>query len=328
MELIPAGFYFDFLGKRYSAIAFSALLIIGSLTLWFSKGDQKFGIDYKGGHELVVRVDEEVHPERLQEFLSPLGFGEAIVQIFDPFKPGSKEFSIRLTGNVDADSKMVRDKVEGALKERFPEKITVLKTDFVGPTVGAELKRKSIIALTLGLIAILLYVSFRFEFSFALGAVVALFHDVIISTGFYLLAGHALSVASLAAALTIVGYSVNDTIVIFDKVREEVRKRKQYVLAQVINDSINLLLSRTLLTSLLTLFSALALWLFGGGAISDLSVFLVAGVITGSYSTIFIAAPVVLAWEAYRGRSVTEDPSRKVNEKAGSKRKAGKQAAV
>jgi preprotein translocase SecF subunit len=302
MELVPAGFYFEFLGKRYLAIALSLVLVVGSFVVWFSKGQAKYGIDYIGGHELVVSVNRDTNPEELQTTLTGAGFPEVLAQVFDPFKPGAKEYSIRIPG-AEIGPKEVREKVESALKAKYPEGVSVLKTDFVGPTVGSELKRKSLIALFLGLMVILLYVSFRFEFSFALGAVVALFHDVIIATGVYLLAGHQLNLASLAAALTIIGYSVNDTIVIFDKVREEIRKRKSYDLAQVLNDSINGLLSRTILTSLLTLFSAAALWIFGGGAIGDLSLYLVAGIVTGSYSTIFIAAPVVLAWESWRGSS-------------------------
>ncbi|MCB0335368.1 MAG: protein translocase subunit SecF, partial [Bdellovibrionales bacterium] len=215
------------------------------------------------------------------------------------FEEDKNDYAIRIAGSAE-DSKSVVEAIGKALEKGFPSGYEVMKTDFVGPTIGAELKKKAITALVVGLLGILGYITYRFEFAFALGAVIALFHDVIVCIGVYLLCGLTLNMATLAAALTIVGYSVNDTIIIFDRMREEMYKRKNFVLRDLMNYSINATLSRTIITSLLTLFSALALLIFGGGAIRDLSLFLVVGVITGTYSTIFIASPIALMWEEMR----------------------------
>ncbi len=219
--------------------------------------------------------------------------------IVQSFELGSNEFSLRLGGAEDP--KAVKEKVSTALKASYQDKFEILKTDFVGPTVGKELRRKALIACLIGLVGILLYVGFRFEASFAVGAVVALFHDVIIAMGIVLAAGHEVSMGTLAVALTIVGYSVNDTIIIFDRIREEILKRKDFELIPLFNEAISCTLSRTIITSILTLFSALALYLLGGGPIEDISLFLVVGIVVGTYSSIFIASPLVLAWEWVRG---------------------------
>ncbi|MCL4160665.1 UNVERIFIED_CONTAM: hypothetical protein GTU68_005708, partial [Idotea baltica] len=210
----------------------------------------------------------------------------------------TQEFSIKLPGS-EIGSGEVKSEISSVLNKNF-KSVIIQKTDFVGPTIGAELKKKALIAILVGLVGILAYITIRFEFAYALGAVVALFHDVIVCMGIYLLTDRTLSMATLAAALTIVGYSVNDTIILFDRVRENLfSASKDESLLDIFNSSINSTLSRTIITSLLTLFSALALLIYGGGAIADLSLFLVIGVIAGTYSTIFIAAPVALAWENF-----------------------------
>jgi preprotein translocase subunit SecF len=180
------------------------------------------------------------------------------------------------------------------------QEIRVLKTDYVGPTVGEELRKKALWATVAGLVFILLYLTFRFEFAFGLGAVVAIFHDVTVSIGIYLAAGFTINMGTIAAALTILGYSVHDTIVVFDRVREELNHRKSFVLSELLNDCINSTLSRTLITTMLTIFSVAALLIFGGSTIADMSFFLLVGLISGTYSTVYIAAPVVLAWEHFR----------------------------
>lgn len=301
-ELLRNDSNFDFFSKRWFAYVFSLILVGGSIALWIQKGNGKYGVDYKGGHELVVKIEGVIDSEKIRVALRSSGIENAVVQSFEA---ASGEYSIRLGGSDDEsvdNAKLVRESVDAALKKGFEGKYSILKTDYVGPTVGAELRRKGLIALSLGLVGILLYVSLRFEFAFALGVVVALFHDVIVAAGIYLLGGFEITVGTLAAALTIVGYSANDTIVIFDRVREEIFKRKDFNLEKLMNECINATLSRTIITSLLTLFSALALYVLGGGAIADLSLFLLAGIVAGSYSTIFIASPIVLAWENFRTR--------------------------
>lgn len=296
MQIISGTTKFDFLGKAPFAILFSILTIAGSLYLWFSLGTAKYGVDFVGGHEIVVHV-ENASSETVRAALEKTDLPEVSVQSFEL---QSSEFAIRLGGEA-SETEKVRQTVDFALKSTFGEKAEIRKTDFVGPTIGHELKQRAILATFLGLFAIMIYVAFRFEFAFALGAVVALFHDVIVSMGIFLVTGHSLGMSSLAAALTIIGYSVNDTIVIFDRVREELLRQKKYNIVELFNYCINLTLSRTIITHLLTLFSALSLYLIGGSSIADLSLFLVAGIVAGTYSTIYIASPVAIAWHRFRG---------------------------
>jgi len=290
---------FDFLGKRYIAYVFSLILVAASVYTWIARGNNLYDIDFNGGHEFVVRVAEGANSETLRSALAARGLDDAIVQSFEL---GTNEYSIRLGGKAE-DAKDLKEKINSMLKESFAGTGEVLKSDFVGPTVGKELKQKAFLAIIVALIGIVVYVTIRFEFAFALGALVALIHDVIVATGVYLMVGHDINMATVAAALTVVGYSVNDTIVIFDKVREEIFKRKDYDLIPLMNECMNMMLSRTIVTSLLTFFSALALYLFGGGSISDLSLFLLVGIVAGSYSTIFIASPIVFTYEAFRSKN-------------------------
>lgn len=302
MQIIPHGTKINFLGATRYATVLSIVLIAYSIYIFVSKGDSKYGIDFTGGHELLVQATEKQNADIIRQALNSSGITDAIVQSFEI---GSNEYSIRLGLDV-GNPQETKVKVENALKEKISDPIQIVKTDFVGPTVGAELKRNATYALIFGLLGMLTYIAFRFEFSFALGAVAALFHDVILCFGVYLLSGFELSMGAVAAALTIIGYSVNDTIVIFDRVREEVLKAKgDYDLKEIMNDSINFMLDRTVVTHLLTLFSALALLLVGGGSIADLSLFLVIGIIAGSYSTIYISAPVAVAWENFRSRKAS-----------------------
>lgn len=305
VEIISKKFNFNFIGKWPIAVTISVLLCAASIWVWFAQGETKYGVDFRGGHEIVVEVTEGGSAEAIRKALEAKGINDAIVQSFEI---GSNQYSIRLggekvegTSEVD-NAKIVRSNVQGALTEAFSDKFQILKTDYVGPTVGKELRTKALWATIIGLVAILIYMTVRFEFAFALGAVVAILHDVIISTGLYLFAGYQINMGTIAAALTILGYSVHDTIVILDRVREELFKRKDYNFPELLNECINATLSRTIITQVLTLFSVGALLLFGGGAISDLSFYLFAGVICGAYSTIYIAGPVVLVWDYLRMR--------------------------
>ena len=289
----------DFLGRRHVAYAISILLSIAAAYIWVARGESKYDIDFTGGHEFIVQTPAEGSSDGLRVALKTQGIGEVLVQSFEA---ASHQFSIKIGGRAD-EAKVIRDKVATAVKATYPQGGDVLQSDFVGPTVGEELKVKALLAVALSLLGIVIYLTVRFEFAFALGALVALVHDVIVATGIYLFAGHDINMAAVAAALTIIGYSVNDTIVIFDKVREEIFKRQQYELIPLMNECINLMLSRTIITSGLTLTSALALYLLGGGSIADLSFYLTIGIICGTYSTVFIATPVVFTWESFRSKS-------------------------
>lgn len=302
MELIKKGTRIDFIRLYPYVMVVSLVLLAASVFVWVTRGDAKYGIDYVGGHQYVVAFKEPTTSIRLTDEFSAEGVNATV----QSFEVSSNQYIVRLAtpeklrGNAGDEAKGVRALVEGVLQSRYPNVHEIVQTDYIGPAIGSELKRKALWAIAIGLIGILIYISVRFEMAFAVGAIVALFHDVIISLGIYLLAGHELNAAALAAVLTIIGYSVNDTIVIFDRVREEIFRRKDFDLKELLNDANNAMLSRTIITSMLTLFSALSLYLVGGGAIADLSLFLVVGVITGSFSTIFIACPIVLIWDNIR----------------------------
>lgn len=291
-ELVSTKISIDFMGKRHICALLSIVLVSLSAYLFVASGDAKYGTDFSGGHEFLVSFSDSQDATSIRAKLAEQHLDDARVQAFQGMK---NEFSIRLGDTSDAS--VVRAKVESALRSAFGETATIEKTDYVGPTVGAELRRSGLLAVGLSVLGILLYIAIRFEFAIGIGTIVALIHDVIISTGVYIASGHLIGMATLAAALTIVGYSVNDTVVIFDRVREERAKRRNYDIGTLVNEAINFTLSRTLITHGLTLISALALFFIGTGEIKDLSLYLVAGIICGCYSTIFIVAPIVIMIE-------------------------------
>lgn len=293
--------YIDFLGQKNIALCFSALLIALTFYQWTSKGSSKYGIDFVGGTEVVVRLADTSTVADLKSVVEKAGVAGVTVQAFEF---GSSEFSVRAGEQVGLDHKALAEKISSSIKDAHPGKVEILKVDSVGATISDEVKSSAFIAVALGVIGLLIYIAFRFEVAFGLGAVIAVFHDIIVAVGLYLAFGHEINGSVIAAVLTILGYSVNDTIVVFDRVREEMRRRKTYNLSELMNQSVNFCLSRTIVTSGLTLLAALALLLLGGGAIQDLSLFLVLGIIVGTYSTVYIASPVVLAWEKWQGRAV------------------------
>ncbi len=293
----------NFLSYKKYVFVISALLIIASVYTWISKKDDKYGIDYKGGSEIVVGFEKEAPVQDVRKALSAIGIEGAVVQSFGD--EDKNEIAIKVPNDVKGNEEKtdIKSFVEKALNEHISSnKFEILKVDFVGPTAGEELRKQSLIAIALSVVGILIYISVRFEFAFALGAVVALFHDIIIGLGLYLLFGRTISVVTLAAALTILGYSVNDTIVVFDRIREKLMGAKNYVLEELVNKSITETFSRTIITSLTTLFTALSLLILGGGEIRDLSLFLVIGIIAGTMSTIFIASPVAIWWSDYQAK--------------------------
>lgn len=291
-ELISTNVSIDFMSKRWICALLSLVAFGFSLYTFQRLGDTKYGTDFSGGHEFLVSFSAGQDSETIRKGLESQGLSDVRVQAF---QGEANEYSIRL-GEV-ADVQTVRAKVEGALKGAFGESARIDKSDYVGPTVGAELRKSALLAVLVGVLGMLVYIAVRFEFAVGLGTIVALLHDVIISTGVYLFSGHVIGMATLAGALTIVGYSVNDTVVIFDRVREERRKRKSYKMVDVVNEALNFTLSRTVITHVLTLFSALALYVIGTGEIKDLSLYLVAGIVLGAYSTVFIVCPIVVWWE-------------------------------
>lgn len=289
--------HIDFMGKRFLFVPLSILLIVATIYIWIARGDEKYGIDFVGGNSIIVKILGEADMEKMSEALAANGLSNATVQSFEV---ASQDYSIRVGLVKGLESKQVKEKVEAALTQLHPGAFEILKVDSVGATIGEEMRKDALIAITLGLIAITLYVTMRFEFAFALGALASLFHDVAVAIGVYLWVGHDLNSAALAGALTIIGYSVNDTIVIFDRVREEIRKTKHFNLEKILNESLNICLSRTIITTCTTLFLVTSLLVLGGGSIQDLALYLFVGMLSGVYSTMYIAAPVVLWWNKIR----------------------------
>jgi len=279
---------FNFLGFRKIAAIISLALIIGSWVNFFSKGEANFGVDFTGGTVTTFKFEQEQPLETIRGALDAAGFGGAVLT--------------PLTDNGQAMLDMKLKEMEGA-EEAAQEVVLaldgnpeIIKTDSVGSQIGHELKKKGVNAIIFALLGIIIYISIRFEFAFAMGAIIALAHDVLITIGVYCALGHELSMPIIAALLTIVGYSVNDTIVVFDRIREDLGLVKGKSYQEIANMSINQTLSRTVLTSFTTLLTVVMLLIFGGGAVYDFALALFIGILVGTYSSIFVATPVVLLW--------------------------------
>jgi len=308
MRLISPNTNINFLGQRKIAMGFSVLLILASLGALFIKG-LNFGIDFTGGTLVEVRFTQAPAIADVREALAPAGFGSAIIQEF-----GSPEEILVRSQNQDSegDSSAISSSILGALKAAFGDDgVEMRRVEFVGPQVGDELTKAGMMAVLVAMLAILLYVTFRFQFRFALGADAALLHDITLIVGLFAITGKEFSLPVVAAILTVIGYSLNDTIVVFDRIRENFvlnRKRKQpHDEVAVVNQSVNQTLSRTLMTSLTTLLVVLALLILGGEVIHDFAFALTAGILIGTYSSIYIASPVMLALHGKFGADNEEE---------------------
>ncbi len=288
MQLIKDKLKIDFMGKRKIALAISIALIIVSIAAMSVRG-LNLGIDFTGGTIVEVGYPDTVELEMVRQALSSSGFKDAIVQHFGT----TKDVLIRLpVAAPDEDKGSLSDRVIDALGSTgAPE---MRRVEFVGPQVGEELRDKGGLAMLYALIGILIYVALRFEWRFSLGAVAALVHDVILVVGFFAITQVEFDLTVLAALLAVIGYSLNDTIVVFDRIRENFRRIRKATSKIIINTSINQMLSRTLMTSLTTLLVLVALFLFGGKVIHAFSIALIVGVIVGTYSSIYIASSSLL----------------------------------
>ena len=281
---------FDFMGLRKPAMLTSgALLLISTLSLAILK--LNVGIDFTGGSVIEVGYQQSVELQPIRNALEISGFGDAIVQHFG----SAKEVLIRLVPKVDQDKAELSSQIIAVLNEVSDSRIDVRRVDFVGPQVGEELTEDGGLAVLYALIAILIYVSLRFEFRFSLGAVAALIHDVVITLGIFSVLQLNFDLSVLAAILAVIGYSLNDTIVVFDRVRENFRKIRKKTAREVTNISINQTISRTLKTSLTTLLVLLSLFFLGGEVIHSFALALIIGVIVGTYSSIYVASTAVLS---------------------------------
>jgi preprotein translocase subunit SecF len=284
ISLVPTNTNIDFVNFRTLAAIFSLLLCVASAGLFAAKG-LNFGIDFRGGILIEIRTEGPADISKLRSSLSGLGLGEIQLQEFGQ----ASDVLIRIERQA-GDEKAQIVAVEKA-KAALGDKVDYRRTEFVGPKVGGELIEAGITAVLLALGAMLVYIWFRFEWQFGVGAVVALLHDVLLTIGIFALLGLEFNLSTVAAILTIAGYSINDTVVVFDRVRENLRKYKQMPLGELLNLSINGTLSRTLLTSFTTLLALLALYFFGGEVLAGFSFAMIWGVVVGTYSSIFIAVP-------------------------------------
>jgi SecD/SecF fusion protein len=285
----------DFLKISKFFIALSVIVILIVSATFIGKGKANFGVDFLGGASITLQFNEKVEMDQVRATLDAAGVPNAAIQYQKAAVVGT-EGAVAEYLEIKTEFENGKQAADVLVSTYADQGFRVLKEDSVGPQIGRELQGKALWAVSLALLAIIAYVSFRFEFPFAAGAVVALFHDVIVAVGVFCLLGGQLSVSMLAAVLTIIGYSVNDTIVIFDRVRENMKLYPNKGFAEVANLSLNQTLGRTLLTSFATMLSVVALLVFGGGAIYDFALVLFIGMISGVYSTIYVATPVVMFW--------------------------------
>ncbi len=281
---------FDFMSFRRPAMITSAALILISI-ISLASLKLNVGIDFTGGSVIEVGYQQSVELQPIRNALDTSGFGDAIVQHFG----SAKEVLIRLVPKVDQDKAELSTQIIEVLNSASDSKIDVRRVDFVGPQVGEELTEDGGLAVLYALIAILIYVSIRFEYRFSLGAVAALIHDVVITLGIFSLLQLDFDLSVLAAILAVIGYSLNDTIVVFDRVRENFRKMRKKTSEEITNISINQTISRTLITSLTTLLVLLSLFFLGGEVIHSFALALIIGVLVGSYSSIYVATTSALA---------------------------------
>ncbi|GJM44996.1 MAG: protein-export membrane protein SecF [Gemmatimonadota bacterium] len=282
----------DFVGKRRMAMILSLTLIaigIGSLVM---HGGPRYSIDFTGGSLIQAKFAEPTSVEAVRDVLTGAGVAGAEIQQFGA--PDEILVRIQRTGGTDA-----MEDVKAALSAQWPE-YENRREETVGPKIGGELRSAASQAIFLALFLILVYITIRFEFRFAVAAILALLHDVVITLGAFSLANHEVSLAVIAAFLTIVGYSLNDTIVVFDRIRENLRVPSREDYESVLNRSVNQSLSRTIITSGTTIVVVAVLLVFGGEVLRDFAFALTVGVIVGTYSSIFVATPLLVAWEKRR----------------------------
>jgi len=285
----------DFVGKRRLFMIISVIAILVGIASLVVRGGLNYGIDFAGGTMVQVRFAKDLNSDQIRDALAELDLGEASIQQFEG--EGTHEFLIRVEKSksnlvtLSDEIKVVLDKAFGA------ENVDIRRVEMVGPKVGKDLRRQGMMAIVYAMIGILLYVTVRFELRFAVGAIVALIHDVMITVGVFALLDKEFSLPIVAALLAIVGYSLNDTIVVYDRIRENMKGSGKSDFITKVNNSINQTLSRTILTSLTTMLVLISLFFLGGGVIHDFAFAMIIGVTVGTYSSIFIASPVVISMQ-------------------------------
>ena len=300
-----------FMAGRRTAFFVSIILIIVSVIAFGIKG-LNYGIDFRGGILIEVQVPAGASIGTMRESLGSLGLGEVTLQEFGA--PDDILIRVERQEGGEVAQLAAVAVVKDRLAEDLGADLDYRRTEFVGPKVGAELISSGIKAVISALLAMMVYIWFRFEWQFSLGAVAALLHDVILTVGMFAITGLEFNLATVAAILLIVGYSLNDTVVVYDRVRENLRKYKKLMLVEVLNRSVNDTLTRTLMTSITTMLALLALYILGGAIIANFSIALVWGVLVGTYSSIFIAAPLLINLRLrHSADSVDPDVGQKTN---------------
>jgi preprotein translocase subunit SecF len=294
MQLFRSETHFDFIGKKKFTVWISTGAILLSFGSILYHGGLRYGVDFAGGLLVQIKFEKPVDISGVRGAMEAMGHPEANVQNFG----GENEFLIEVKESTEEAEGMAKS-IQTALRERFKGKgLEIRRVEAVGPRVGKNLKTKATWALGLSFLAILIYVAFRFhQFAYGLGGIVALFHDIIVTYGAISVLKLEYTLSLLAVILTIIGFSINDTIVIFDRVRENIKKLRKESLVAVFNISINETLERTLLTTGTVMAVVLILFFVGGDVIHDFTTALIVGLVTGTYSTVYIASPVVLLWE-------------------------------
>ncbi len=286
----------DFIGRRKWAYLLSGSLILLGLITYVIKGGYRYGIDFTGGRLVQIHVDKVVDISKIRSGIAQLGLAGAEIQTFgDP-----QEFLIKYKEEVEP------GQIQEALQKALGVGVRIDRSEQVGPRIGKELKEKAVMAVLVGLLLMLIYITVRFNFEFAVGTVIALFHDVFITLTFFSLFNKEITTAIVAAILTLVGYSINDSIVVSDRIRENLKRVTPKTpierIIEIFNRSINETLSRTVITSLTTLLVLIALLVFGGPVIFDFAFALTVGIVVGTYSSIFVVASLVVDWESVKRR--------------------------
>ena len=288
LKIFPSNTNFDFMRVKNLNYALSVFLFILSL-VWIGIYKFNFGIDFAGGISMELRINQTPDLAKMRMILNELNIGEIVLQNFG----SDKDISIR--AGISSEENLMHniELIKSALKQNFPYEIEYRKVDFVGPQVGNQMIQSGIMAMLLSFLSIMVYIWIIFEWQFGIGVLAALIHDAVLSLGFLSVTKLDFNLSTIAAILTIIGYSVNDTVVIYDRIRENLRKYNKKTIGTIINMSVNETLSRTTITVFTTLLANLALILYGGEAIKSFSVLVFFGILIGTYSSIFISAPII-----------------------------------
>jgi preprotein translocase subunit SecF len=297
----------DWLKYRWHFVIFSLVIgIAGGVDIW-RKGGLRYGIDFSEGTIVYAKFQDTPEIDRVRSTLQGAGLGEAIIQRYDREELNNVMIRVERKATDASELDTTANQILAALKSGIPDNPLVdSSTEIVGPVVGRQLRTQARNATLMSLLAMLIYIGFRFEVIFGVGATLAVLHDVLLTIGLVSLFGYEISLNIIAAFLTLVGYSVNDTIVIFDRVRENRKLVRRKSLREILNLSINQTLRRTILTSGLTFIMVLSLFILGGEVLRGFAFVLVSGIVVGTYSSVAIASPIVLWWRGYRDKPVTE----------------------